>query len=156
MQHGELAGNRGNNAMIYQCFDVLEERDARIFAMKFRDQREDAHQVMHTFRELLAGAFVAGQGFRPQYEPNFDSQTPDWRFVRAEDGRPFIMDVVNFHLDKTTENEQEEVFSKGSVWVGWLSPNTARLYASLQKKAAKYKRLVEEHQCPYVVGMYPS
>src|SRR5262245_39808114 len=86
MRYGKLAENRNINAMIYQCFNQLEERDARLFARKFRDQRDDAHQVMHTFRELLAGAFIAQQGFRPEYEPKIDNQTPDWRFASSEDG----------------------------------------------------------------------
>src|SRR5439155_19552720 len=99
--------------MIYQCFELLSEADARVFAKKFNEQRKDLHQVMHTFRELLAGAFIAGQGFQPEYEPNIDGQTPDWRFLDRSGGRSFIMDVVNFHTDKKTEDEQAAVIGAG-------------------------------------------
>ena len=137
MRYGQIAGNHSINAMIYQCFELLSEADARVFVKKFNEQRKDVHQVMHTFRELLAGAFVAGQGFQPEYEPDIDGQTPDWRFLDRSGGRSFIMDVA------------------GQIWSGWLKPKTERLYSSLGGKAAKYKNLVENHRCPYVISIHP-
>ncbi len=41
MQYGEIAGNRSINAMIYQCFNLLNEGNKRAFVKKFREQLED-------------------------------------------------------------------------------------------------------------------
>src|SRR5258708_599383 len=111
MQFGEIAGNRSINAMIYQCFKALDERDKQAFVKKFREQMNDAYQVMHTFRELVAGAFVAGQRFLPAYEPEIDNQTPDWRFIGLDSVPTLILDVVNFHPDKKTDDQQKEAAS---------------------------------------------
>src|SRR5262245_52927591 len=78
---------------IRQALDCLSEADARAFRRKFREQRHDDQQFMHTFRELLAEVFVARQGFEPHYEPELDGLTPDWRFD-ATDRPAFLGDVV--------------------------------------------------------------
>src|SRR5215467_7423288 len=92
-------------ACIERALSYLSEVDQKAFRRKFREQAGDEHQVMHTFRELLAGVFIARQGFSPRYEPKIAGLTPDWHF-RREGGGEFIADVVNFHIDKKIEAEQ--------------------------------------------------
>jgi hypothetical protein len=153
MDYGEIAGNSSIDAMIYKSFEALEERDRRRFVKKFREQRKDEHQVMHTFRELLLGAFLGSHDFLPEYEPTIDGKTPDWRFVR--EGQVTIVDVVNLHPNKQTDDEQQRALAKSSSWTGWLPSESPRIHSSLSGKAECYSQLLERLQCPYVVGMYP-
>lgn len=153
MDYGVISGNSSINTMIYQSFAALDERDRRRFVKKFREQRNDEHQVMHTFRELLVGAFLGARGFRPEYEPAIDGKTPDWRFVR--EGHAVILDVVNLHPNKRTHEEQQQALAQGSSWAGWLPSESSRIHSTLSGKAECYKQILERLQCPYVIGMYP-
>ena len=72
MKYGQIAGNPSINAAIYRCFDYLVEQDARLFVRKFREQVGDNEQVMHTFRELLVGGFLASQGVGVRYGQTID------------------------------------------------------------------------------------
>src|SRR5438876_3705705 len=83
-------------ACIKRGLTHLSLKDQKAFQKKFREQAGDEHQVMHTFRELLAGVFIAQQGFSPSYEPEIDGLTPDWLFQKGSQ-RGLIGDVVNFH-----------------------------------------------------------
>jgi hypothetical protein len=138
---------------IRQALRRLSEADARTFCRKFREQRHDDQQFMHTFRELLAGVFVARQGFEPHYEPELDGLTPDWRFDAA--GNPvFIADVVNFHIDRPIEVKLDRAMRESRAWCDWMPDNARRLCPSIQGKAAKYKDLVSRRALPFVVFIY--
>ena len=40
------------------------------------------------------------------------------------------------------------------MWVGRIGPHAPRLYERIRDKAAKYKRLVEKTNVPYVVAVF--
>ena len=48
-KYGQIAGNQAINAMIYRCFEELEDSDQLKFVKKFNQQLSDLEQVMHTF-----------------------------------------------------------------------------------------------------------
>jgi hypothetical protein len=116
-------------ACIDRALTYLSQVDQRAFRKKFREQVGDDHQVMHTFRELLAGVFVAKQGFSPRYQPAIEGLTPDWLFQREGEGE-FIADVVNFHIDKKVEAEQDKALAGPGLqlWCDWMPDNSHRLY----------------------------
>ena len=142
-------------ACIGRALTCLSEDDQKRFQRKFRDQADDEHQVMHTFRELLTGVFFARQGFTPRYEPQIAGLTPDWHFRRGDDGE-FIADVANFHIDKKIEAKQDEVLAKPGlqVWCDWMPDNSHRLYQSIKDKAGKHKAMALEEKMPFVVIVY--
>jgi hypothetical protein len=135
-------------ALSYLC-----ERDQRAFAKKFSEQSGNNDQAMHTFRELLAGAFMARQGYTPFYEPSIDGLTPDWLFRRAGQ-EEFIADVVNFHVARTIESKLERAFDEGQTWCGEIPDQSQRLHSSLWEKAGKYKNLAAQKSMPYVVFIF--
>jgi hypothetical protein len=65
MKYGRIAGNDSINAAIYLCFDLISEADAKAFVRKFAEQLHDQDQPLHTFRELILGAFLAANGLSP-------------------------------------------------------------------------------------------
>ena len=151
---GEFCPNSCINVAIHQSLSYLSERDAGAFRKKFRRQRGDEQQFLHSFRELLAGVFVARQGYEPQYEPEIDGLTPDWHFTPG-DGRPsFIADVLNFHIDRKIEIVQDRVLQNGDIWCDWVPDNSRRLYQAIQAKAGKYKGLASQKGLPFVVFVY--
>lgn len=146
--------NGSINLAIHQSLRYLNKKDAAAFRKKFRRVRDDDQQFMHTYRELLAGVFVARQGYAPLYEPVLEGLTPDWHFL-ADEGRPaFIADVVNFHIDSPIEAEQNRAMREASSWCGWLPDNAHRMYPSIQGKAGKYKDLASRRKLPFVVFVY--
>ena len=62
MKYGQIAGNKSVNETIYRCFGHICEKDVPKFVKKFRSQLNDNTQVMHTFRELILGAYLASRG----------------------------------------------------------------------------------------------
>lgn len=153
MTYGQIAGNKSINRTIYRCFDHVPQNDALTFVKKFREQLHDQTQVMHTFRELILGAFLGSQGFKPKYEFTVGSRTPDWSILDEASNVVCIVELINFHLDKTTEDEIK-ARPPNQGWVGWLGPNNDRLYVRLQAKAQTYKTLVDEFNLPYVIALF--
>lgn len=138
---------------IERALSYLSERDQIVFRKKLKEQSEDEHQVMHTFRELLVGVFLAQQGYTPCYEPRLDGLTPDWQF--QHDGRnECIADVVNFHIEQKIEAQIDSAFDEHRSWAGEIPDQTQRLHFSLWQKAGKYKNLVSQKNVPYVVFVF--
>jgi len=153
MKYGRIAGSDSINAAIYRCLGFTTEADARTFARKFAQQPHDQDQVMHTFRELILGAFLASNGLSVRSEWLVAGKTPDWCILDGEDLR-CIIELVNFHTAKTTEDEIKAHFATGKVWAGWQKPHADRLYSSVHNKCAAYKAVAESEGVPYVVGVY--
>ncbi len=78
MKYGQLAENKKIDTAIYQCFEFICEEDERKFVKKFRQQPHDQSQVLHSFRELILGAFLASNGFEVKHDYAIDNKTPDW------------------------------------------------------------------------------
>jgi hypothetical protein len=109
---------------------------------------------MHTFRELVLGAYLASNGFKVRYDHLRDSSTPDWCILDESSKLSGIAVLTNFHTDKETETEIQEVKQTKGAWVGWMPPNDDRLYQIIWEKARVYKDLVEKYSVPYVIAVF--
>lgn len=154
MKYGQIAGNKSINAMIYRCFEHIPEEDARKFVKKFSDQLSDEVQVMHTFRELILGAYLVCNDLNVRYEYALGTKTPDWCVMDGSSSFKAIVELTNFHLDKTTEDNIKERVQPGGMWMGWQKPNDDRLYNQIWQKAASYKTLVEQYDISYIIAVF--
>lgn len=154
MKYGQIAENKHVNAMIYRCFEHIREEDVPKFVKKFREQPPDGDQIMHTFRELVLGAYLSSHDFQVSHEYEIGRKTPDWCILSETPRVRCIVEVINFHIDKATENEiEEQLQARGIAWV-WLPEKDDRLYRCIWRKAQAYKALVEEHKVPYVIAVF--
>lgn len=156
--YGQIAESQAINAFIYRCFEELGENEQRIFVNKFRRQPHDRPEVMHTFRELILGAFLHAAGFPARYEKRLLGKTPDWVIVDA-DGTPLaIVELVNIHIDFKTELYLQKQRQRGAAVMSYRrdgnANNPLRLYKSLQKKAEDYQELVTDLNLPYVITAF--
>ena len=146
--------------MIYFCFDHIIESDKQKFQKKFQDQINDEDQVLHTFRELVLGAFLSSRGFNVRHELEIESQTPDWTILDANNTSvTSIVELMSFHIDKTTRMEfEKQMKSKGfgSFWRDEKKDNIERLYQGIWQKASKYKQLANSLEIPYIIGVFPE
>lgn len=157
MKYGQIAGNSSINATIYHCFEYLCEDDERKFVKKFEEQPDDSDQIMHTFRELVLGAYLSSRGFRVRHDYVINAATPDWSILGAEgEAITGIVELTSFHIDKATENEIEEQMRARGIagyWRDQNKDNVERLYHVIWGKATKYRSLIEQLQVPYIVGV---
>src|SRR5262245_38405030 len=139
-------------ACMERALTYLSEQDQRKFRKEFDSRAGDEEHLQHTFRELLAGAFLARQGFTPRYTPLINGQTPDWHFKREGVGE-FIAEFRNFQSPNKIRDEQKRALEGEGVraWCGWVPDNTDRLWQSMLSKASKYKNLAIQTALPYVV-----
>lgn len=153
LEYGVISSNRSVNATIYRCFEYICKEDIPTFLRNFKDQPGDSEQVMHTFRELILGAYLCSQGFKARYEQSIDGKTPDW--VIVENSRfQAVLELTNFHMDRETENAIKRKGEARQIWVGWMKPNNERLYQRLQEKADAYERIVVEKNIPYIIAVF--
>lgn len=152
----QFCGNTSISDMIHTSLTYLSERDANIFRRKFREQREDERQSLHTFRELLVGVYCVRLGYDAVFEPEIDGQTPDWKFLGNGRLPDCLAEVVNFHPDQHTEGSQDRSLAARNAWCDWLPDNATRLYSSVQNKASKYKSLLADATLPYVIFVYTA
>lgn len=154
LKYGQIAGNKSINETIYRCFGHICEKDAPKFVKKFRSQLNDNTQVMHTFRELILGAYLASRGFVAKYELEIDGKTPDWCLVDDSLEPKGIVEAINFHVDRATEADIQTQKDLKNSWIGWQGPNDVRLYERIHNKAIHYTALVDQYDIPYIVALY--
>jgi hypothetical protein len=113
---------------------------------------------MHTYRELVLGAFLSSKGLRVKHDCVIDSKAPDWSILDVE-GQSIIgiVELTSFHIDKATQNEiEEQMYVRGIavVWRDQNNDNVKRLYHAIWRKASVYRSLIRKLQIPYVVGVF--
>lgn len=149
-----IAKNRYIDAAIKTCFGSLPAAMARKFERKFKAQRSDNDLVMHTFRELLVGAYLANQGEKLEYELGLGAKTPDWTLVDGN-GRPTaILELTNFHAPRADETAMRESQYRSEMYCEWQPNPTRRLYQAIQGKVDSYSQLVRDLGIPYVVAVF--
>ncbi len=181
MKYSQIAGSQAINAGIYCYFEYISEKDAEKFVKKFSSQ--DDEQAMHTFRELVLGAYLASNGFRVKYECIDDPEHPDWCILDEASKLSGIVEVANFHIRRETENDIKEKLQAGGVWLGdkhippidqakepevgtvfyWRDKvsdkddtkhNIFRLWQAIDCKASKYRKLVKRRSVPYIIAVF--
>ena len=150
---GQIAGNRSINAMIYRCFDHIDDSDTLAFVRLFRAQIADEQQVLHTFRELVLGGFLASRGMRLRHNLRIDNQTPDWSRLSGDGDPDAIIELLNLHPPRILERDISTVARSG-MWVGIMPSHTRRLGSSLEGKSGAYRHLAERRRIPYVIGVF--
>ena len=126
----------------------------RKFVKKFRVQPHNEDQVMHTFRELILGAFLSMNGLKVRYEFKIDSKSPDWCILNDDESLSGIIELINFHIDRATETSQKQVIESGRVWCDWMKPNNARLYQKIEEKINIYDALIKKYKVPYIISVF--
>jgi len=154
MKYGQIAGNKSINDTIYRCFGCVCGEDERRFVSKFRQQPHNEAQILHTYRELVLGAYLASKGLKVRYGYKVDTKTPDWAILDDKSMLMGIIELVNFHTDRETENAIEVQLQSEGHWDGCLNDNHYRLYGAIQRKATIYKPLVEKRRIPYVIAVF--
>jgi hypothetical protein len=142
------------NSFIYQCFEYISELDKQKFIKRFRKQSGDETQVLHTFRELVLGAYLEKNGVAVRHDYKINEKTPDWVVLESGDLVTGVVELVNFHIDKVTEESINSKFKERNIWCDWVTPNNGRLYQRLQEKSERYQAIVEERNIPYVVAVF--
>jgi hypothetical protein len=160
MKYGQIAGSKKVNYAIYYCFErFLCDKDQQRFVKKFREQPHDSDQRLHTFRELILGAYLSSKGFRVRHEYSVESKTPDWCILDNRAAVVGIVELVNFHIDAVTESaiaKQIRVKSIAVYWRDGNKNNVERLYYCIWDKVQKYRALIEKLSVPYIIAIYPD
>jgi len=157
MKYGQLAGSKSINSFIYCCFEYICEKDERKFVKKFKKQPHNSDQIMHTFRELILGAFLSSKSFNVRHDCSIEGKTPDWCILSNKSSVIGIVELVNFHLDKRTETDvkhQSEVKRLTLYWRDEKKNNVERLYHCIEDKAVQYKSLAKQLCIPYIVSIF--
>jgi len=154
MKDKKIARNRSINAVIYRCFTYINREDKHRFVQKFQEQPHDQDQILHTFRELILGSFLGYNHFQVKNEYRIGNKTPDWSVLNDDLSVSCIIELVNFHIDKDTEEYiNTELLDRGSAFYR-TEKNEKRLYHSIQNKITTYNKIVESFNVPYVVAVF--
>lgn len=157
MKYGQIAENRSINESIYECFQHIDEADAERFVREFRSQPHDKEQVLHTFRELVLGSYLARNGYHVRAYQRYDDKEPDWSIFGEQGELLGLIDVVNFHADQQTESYIHTTIAEGKVAVPEFNEaaNSLRFYQSVKKKCTVYTQLIESRNAPFIIGFFP-
>lgn len=154
MQYGQMGGNKKFSDAIYHCFHYIDEPEVRKFVRKFKDQPHDNVQVVHTYRELILGAFLNKNGFHVQYDHEIEMKTPDWCCIDDSSRLQCIVELASFHPDAATSLDIVCQVQEKGTWSNFVKPNTIRLYKAIEKKFFMYKALANKHNVPYIVAIF--
>lgn len=156
--YGRIAENKAVNNSIYYCFNFINEKEQKRFVKKFKNQPHTNIQIMHTYRELLVGAYISANGIKVENERKIGTKTPDWSITDQSDNVIAIIEVINHHIDEKTNEPILEQFKAGKKAIAFFpngnDPENKRLYLHIQDKANKYKDLVKGINVPYVVAVF--
>lgn len=157
-KYGQIDESNRINEAIYDCFSLINEKEQKKFVKKFKDIPHTQIQIMHTFRELILGAYLSANSFQVEYEHNFDGETPDWSILDNYSNIIVILEMVYHHLDMNTTSNILAQKEAGKKAIGYIphskDPKFLRLYSRVQNKASRYKKLAEKINIPYVVAVF--
>jgi len=156
-KYGQIAGNRHINDFIYLSFKYISEEDQHKFVKKFRDQPHDSDQIMHTFRELVLGAYLSSRGFRVRHDYAVEKKTPDWSIFDEQQIIMGIVELTNFHIDRLTEIKIKKRMAAEQMAVVWRDENkdnVERLYHCIWQKVDTYRVLIDKQRLPYVIAVF--
>lgn len=157
MKYGQIAGSEKVNYAIYRCFEHLGDKDQQVFVKKFREQPHGSNQIMHTFRELILGAYLSSCGFKARHEYLVEGKTPDWCILDSRSAVAGIVELVNFRIDAVTNTEIDKQTQAKGIAVYRRDDNknnVDRLYERIRDKMLKYKALTKKLRVPYVIGIF--
>ena len=158
MKYGLIAESQSVNKAIYDCFYFLNEKEQSKFVKKFKEQPHTKIQIMNTFRELLLGAYLIEKGFAVENDNLIGKKTPDWSVLNSANEVTAIVELVNHYIDNKTNGLINAKRNAGKIAIAYFpdgfDPEHNRLYSQIQDKASKYKYLVAELRCPYVVAVF--
>ena len=100
---GQISESDNINVSIYNCFTFLSEKNQRKFVKKFKAPHTEI-QIMHTFRELLLGAYLSANGFLVENDRQIKSKTPDWSICGQLLDIVAIVEMVYHHIDSKINN----------------------------------------------------
>ena len=158
MKYGKISESNNINFAIYQCFEYLSENDQRKFVKKFNEQPHESNEIMHTFRELVLGAFLNSQNLDARYEYEVENKNPDWCIFNNSSVEG-IIELLNLHIDATTEITIAKQQSSKGIAVYWRDENRnniERLYFGIEEKIQKYHTLVNKHGLFYIISVFPT
>ena len=158
IKYGQITGNDKINGPICCFFEYVCVEDQQKFRSNFRNLLPESDQTMHTLRELVIGAHLSANGFRVRHDYVIDNnKTPDWCILDDESTVIGIVELTNFHIDKTTEIEirkHSELKDNFTYWRDGNKNNVDRLYHRIEKKAQTYRSQANSLKVPYVVGVF--
>jgi len=157
MRDDRIAGNTSIDTLIHHCVKYICREDELKFRKKLREQPHDSDQIMHTFRELILGAYLCSSGVKVRYEYTVESKTPDWCILDDNSMVKGIIELINFHIDKTTEDDISEQMRNAGLAIYWRDKhrdNVDRLYHCMWDKIQVYRAVVEELRIPYVIAIF--
>lgn len=159
IKYGQIAESKKINYAVYKCFEHLCEEDQQRFVKKFREQPHDSDQIMHTFRELILGAYLSSKGFEVRHEYFIENKNPDWCILDNKSVVIGIVELVNIHIDAITESEiAKQIKAKRTAVYArdGNKNNVERLYYCIWNKMQKYSALIEKLGVPYIIAIYPD
>jgi hypothetical protein len=130
---------------------------------------------MHTYRELILGAYLCFSRFKARYERGAADKTPDWSIFDDQDNLVGIVDLATLHIDKTTEDtiykQQWGIYDDDGNLVGYVDKtiesgsmasyhrddnrdNIQRLQQSILCKVEKYEDIAAKLAIWYVVAIF--
>ena len=157
MKFGQIAESKRVNDAICCCFEYLCDHTQQRFVRKLREQPHDSDQIMHTFWELVLGAYLSSRGLEVRHENQVEGKTPDWCVLDRWGGVLAIIELVNSHIDAVTENEIAKQVRTGGMAIYWRDGHTnsvERLYNCILDKTRKYKAVVEKLGVPYIIAVH--
>jgi len=158
MNYGKLSESIAINEAIYRCFEAISVSNQKKFVKKFKEQPHEESQVMDTFRELVLGAFLGSSKFNIEYEREIEEKTPDWCIVDEKSKIKCIIELINYHIDKVTDDEIDAKKKAGNSFIGYRpdqnDPFHNRSYSRIQGKATYYKGLIQNNNLPYVIALF--
>lgn len=146
-----IAGNPAVDRTIRKCLGEIPVSVARVVERRLRSVATD-DDGMHTFHELLIGAYLARCGWTVEYERLIDGKTPDWTLIEDGDARG-IIDVVTYHLARSLEDYLKEMSAKRGTAAYWPE-NEQKMFGALDGKASNYDALATRRGIPFVVSIF--
>lgn len=157
MKHEHISGSSEVDEFIYLCFDHIRPADKRKFLNSFRHQSSQPDQMKHVFRELILGAYLCSAGLNARHDCAIDDKTPDWCIFDDECNLLGIVELMSFHVDRTTEDKIQANLRFGkapAIWRDANKNNVCRLYQRIEGKVQKYSGLVNQLDIAYAIAVF--
>lgn len=107
---------------------------------------------------MLFGSYLARNGWKVRAYQKIDGKTPDWSVFGDGDNLTAIIDVVNLHADKATDDRSKTLLKQGkpAPLPGDEAADSKRVYDNIKSKCIIYKYIVKSRNISYIIGLFPQ
>jgi len=138
---------------LFEQISELERKHATSILQKMRERRFDFDSFTGVMAEVDFGLFLDTFCESLIFEPKINGLTPDW--LATIQGKQVIVEVARLKDTNEVVQQTKQYEETGKIIIHGLRMRPERVFGNvIAPKLKKYRKLVQDDNYPFIIGIY--